>query len=72
MKNDDADGYRHIKWIKLMVNETITSNGDGESSMLASQGLRENEEIDTSLNAAKTTLSQLDFLIFISDVLSSA
>lgn len=39
--------------------------------MLASQ-LWESEEIDTSLNAAKTTLSQLDFLIFISDVLSSA
>lgn len=29
------------------------------------------KEIDTNLNAAKTTLSQLDFLIFISDVLSS-
>lgn len=54
-----------------MVNETITFDINGENSMFASR-LRENEEIDTSLNAAKTTLSQLDFLIFISDVLSSA
>lgn len=60
-----------VKWIKLMANETITSDSNGGSSMLASQ-LWESEEIDTSLNAAKTTLSQLDFLIFISDVLSSA
>lgn len=38
--------------------------------MLASQ-FSDGEEIDTNLNAAKTILSQLDFLIFISDVLSS-
>lgn len=41
-----------------------------KSSMLALR-VWDGKEIDTNLNAAKMTLSQLDFLIFISDVLSS-
>jgi len=63
--------YYCIKWIALTANETTTSRWKWENSIFVSR-LRESEEIDTILNAAKITLSQLDFLIFISDVLSSA